>query len=132
MEMSATGHPIIDIVLPTFRMEPEETERFYPSKAKEIADKVIAEELDCVVYDDADAKAWSLNISDKIREKVTESLGKTRFKVVVQTTIGQLRDQGIRIASRCLWDPNTDNYASCNYSNPTLFCTVLVFALYTD
>lgn len=45
--------------------------RFYPSKAKEIADRVIAEELDGVVYDDADAKSWSLNISDKIREKVT-------------------------------------------------------------
>ena len=41
----------------------------------------------------------------------------TRFKIIVQTTIGQMRDQGIRIASRCLWDAATDNYASCSYSN---------------
>ena len=55
------------------------------------------------LFDDDDADA------DKLK--------KTRFKIVVQTTIGQMRDQGIRIASRCLWDPTTDNYASCSYTN---------------
>lgn len=109
--------------------------RFYPSKAKQIAERIISEELNGTVYEEEDAKNWSLNISDKVREAVCgqcivsftlhslfysiklESLGKSRFKIVVQTTIGQLRDQGIRIASRCLWDPNTDNYASVKYSN---------------
>mmetsp|Transcript_21901 Transcript_21901/g.36668 ORF Transcript_21901/g.36668 Transcript_21901/m.36668 type:complete len:133 (-) Transcript_21901:1032-1430(-) len=132
MEISG-GQPIIDIFLPTYRMEPEEIERFYPSQAKAIADGVIAEELDKVVYDEEDAKQWSINISDKIRESVTEQMGPTsRYKIVVQTTIGEMRDQGIRIASRCLWDPTTDNYASCSYTNETLFCSVLIFALYTD
>jgi len=124
--------PIIDIVLPTFRMEPEEEEKFYPSKAKIIADKVMEEELNGAVYDEEEAKNWSMNISDKVRELVNETLGKSRYKVVVQTVVGQKVDQGIRVASRCLWDPNTDNYASCSYSNASLFCTVLVFALYTD
>ena len=40
-----------------------------------------------------------------------------RYKVVIQTTIGQLRDQGIRVASRCLWDLSTDNYSAVNYTN---------------
>uniref|UniRef100_A0A7S3HL07 Dynein light chain n=1 Tax=Spumella elongata TaxID=89044 RepID=A0A7S3HL07_9STRA len=132
MEMS-NGHPIIDIFLPTFRMEPEEHERFFPSKGKAIADKIISDELNGAVYDEEDAKNWSINISDRVREAVTESMGpNSRYKVVVQTTIGQMRDQGIRIASRCLWDPTTDNYASCSFSNETLFCSCLVFALYTD
>lgn len=48
--------------------------RFYPSKAKEIADKIIEEELNGAVYDDADAKSWSVTISDKVREKVTGTL----------------------------------------------------------
>ncbi len=82
------GHPIIDIVLPTFRMEPEEHERlvklslfifetkssfktrFYPSKAKQIAERIISEELNGTVYEEEDAKNWSLNISDKVREAV--------------------------------------------------------------
>lgn len=37
--------PYIDIVLPTFRLEPDESERFYPSVAKSIADNVLVEEL---------------------------------------------------------------------------------------
>ncbi len=50
--------------------------RFYPSKAKEIADKIIEEELHGAVYDDTEAKAWSVIISDKVREKVTGRLMK--------------------------------------------------------
>ena len=55
-----------------------------------------------------------------------------RFKVVVQTVIGQMKDQGIRVASRCLWDTSTDNYACCEYKNQELFCNVMIFAMYTD
>lgn len=40
-----------------------------------------------------------------------------RYKVVIQTTIGQMCDQGIRVASRCLWDLTTDNYSAVNYTN---------------
>eukprot|EP01038_Epipyxis_sp_PR26KG_P007800 gene7800-10595_t len=131
--MDANGHPVIDIVLPTYRMEADEEERFYQSKAKAIGDKIIADELTNANYDEEEAKIWSLNISDKIREALHESLGKNqRYKIVVQTTIGQWRDQGIRVASRCLWNPDSDNYASCQFSNATLFCCVLIFALYTD
>ena len=44
--------------------------RFYPSKAKQIGERIIAEELNGTTYDEEDAKNWSLNISDKIREAV--------------------------------------------------------------
>lgn len=37
--------PYIDIVLPTFHLEPDESERLYPSVAKSIADNVLVEEL---------------------------------------------------------------------------------------
>lgn len=40
-----------------------------------------------------------------------------RYKVVVQTAIGEMKGQGIRVASRCLWDMETDNYVSCNWTN---------------
>ncbi len=122
-------------------------DRFYPSKAKAIADKIIADELTGVKYDEEDAKVNSMNISDKVREAVNgkftqvffivrilnftfaESLGKSRYKIVVQTTMGQVRDQGIRVASRCLWDPVTDNYASCSFANVSITLVVMVFLL---
>jgi hypothetical protein len=49
--------------------------------------------------------------------QIVVNLKLPRFKIVVQTVIGQMRDQGIRIASRCLWDTSTDNYASVQYKN---------------
>ena len=122
----------IDVVLPTYRIEPEENEKFYPSVAKAIGDKVLETELSGQTYDEEEARNWSLNISDSIRQQIQEKMNKTRFKIVVQTTIGQQSDQAIRVASRCLWDPSVDNYASCTYSNETIFANSLIFCLYTD
>jgi hypothetical protein len=53
---------------------------------------------------------------------VTESLVIPRYKIIVQTSIGQQRDQGIRIASRCLWDVSTDNYTTVSYTNVSVLC----------
>lgn len=150
-----TGQPVIDVVLPTFRLEPEEDERFYPSKAKAIAEQVMQEELHGMEYDEEESKNWGLNISDKVRElvqgnncmtcfyskricicmcvyyhfKFIASLGIPRFKIVVQTTVSQLRDQGIRVASRCLWNVSTDNYASASFKNVSFFLFVCIFCV---
>lgn len=51
------------------------------------------------------------------KEKVKE-IGAPRHKLVVQVTIGEVQGQGVRIASRCLWDVETDNHASAYYTNP--------------
>ena len=107
-------------------------EKQIEAQAKAIADKVIATELANQEYDEDDAKEWSVAISDKVREAVTANLNLPRYKIIVQTTIGQCNDQGISIASRCLWDTATDNYASTSFVNKALFCNVMIFALYTD
>lgn len=68
-------------------------------------------------YDDKQANELSVNISNRIRLKVTEDLHNTRYKVIVQTVIGKMNQQGFRFASRCLWNESTDNYVSTSYSN---------------
>lgn len=40
-----------------------------------------------------------------------------RFKVVVQVVLGEMREQGVWVASRCLWDSVTDNHASAAFTN---------------
>lgn len=55
-----------------------------------------------------------------------------RYKIVVQVTIGQMKDQGVRVASRCLWDTATDNYASVHLKNQSLWCSAMVFGVYTE
>ena len=40
-----------------------------------------------------------------------------RYKFVVQVILGENKSQGVRVASRCLWDPETDNYATFSFKN---------------
>ena len=130
------GAPIIDIFLPTFRVEPEEQDKFYPSVARDVAEKVVYSVVNAggeePEYDDKEAQDMSLDISDRVREEMTKVLKGSRYKIVVQTIVGQVADQGVRVASRCLWEPSTDNYAKYSYEGKSCFITVLIFALYTD
>ena len=81
------NQPVIEVFLPTYRTEPGESEkcvlmhtfmslitwkcRFYPSQARAIAETVVKAELDGQVYDESDARAWSVDIGNKVREAVT-------------------------------------------------------------
>ena len=48
-----------------------------------------------------------------------------RYKIIVQVTIGQMRDQGVRITSRSLWDTTTDNYATVSYQNQNIWASAM-------
>lgn len=64
--------------------------------------------------------------------QLTAGLAMASYKVVVQTVIGELGGQGVRVASKCLWDDKNDNFASYTYANHSLFCTGIVFGIYYE
>ena len=51
---------------------------------------------------------------------------------MVQSVVGQQKSQGVRVASRCLWDTEVDNFSTYTYTTDTLWATVMCFGLYTD
>ena len=114
--------------------------RFRPSKVKAICDAILAEEVgDSFVYTDAACKAKVKALTELIKSAVLAidpSTGLSswipRYKVVVQVTMGERKDQDVRVASRCLWNTETDNYASAAMENTTTWCSVVVFACYTE
>ncbi|CAM9140003.1 unnamed protein product [Ascophyllum nodosum] len=130
-EEQRRGPPVVEIVLPTYITKPSEDEKFYPSEVKAIAEKAVRGELQDKEYDVEEAKEWSLNIADMIREGI-KTLKVPRYKIVVQVTTGEMKDQGVRVASRCLWDTATDNYASVQFRNQSLWCSAMIFGLYTE
>ena len=77
-------------------------------------------------------ESLSKNIADKIKEKIKSTLNLPRYKLMTQVTIGQSKDQGVRITSRCLWDTTTDNYATASFQNQHIWASAIVFAFYTD
>lgn len=46
--------------------------------------------------------------------------------------LGELKGQGLRLASKSLWDPKFDNWASHTFTNENLFCTGIVFGIYFE
>ena len=52
------------------------------------------------------------------------------LQIVVEVVIGEQRGEGVRMGSRCLWDLDTDNYASDVYMNDSIFCCAAAFGIY--
>ena len=67
-------------------------------------------------YNHMEAEKLSIEISNKVRDSVKD-LDIPSYKIVVQTVIGELGGQGVRIASKSLWDDKNDNWASYTFSN---------------
>lgn len=55
-----------------------------------------------------------------------------RYKFVVDVTICEAKNQGFRVASRCLWDLTTDSCASASFKNSSLFAIGVVFGCYFE
>jgi len=98
----------------TWRLEPRENERFYPSKAKALIEEVILRNLKDKEYDHTTSKTMAESIAEQIKMAV-KGLNIPSYKIVVQTVIGEISGQGVRVASKCLWDEENDNWASYTY-----------------
>ncbi|CRH00011.1 dynein light chain type 2, putative [Plasmodium relictum] len=72
-----------------------------------------------------------ITLVDEI-EQFMKSYVNERYKVIVQGVIGENERQGIHIASKSLWNVETDNYVSAKYVNDSIFVTVMVFLLYNE
>ena len=67
-------------------------------------------------YNHKESEKLAIEISNKVRDNVKD-LNIPSYKIVVQTVIGEIGGQGIRIASKSLWDDKNDNWASYTFSN---------------
>ena len=75
------------------------------------------------------AAAWTKQLSDTVRDRLRD-LGKDRYKFIVQVTLGEQRTEGVHCGCRCLWDEDTDSYASSTFKNDELFCVVTAYWVY--
>lgn len=115
----------------TYKMEPDEGTRFYAPRVKEVASSVLESYLCDVCYDARRCSELSGELSALIKSRVKE-LGFSRYKLICLVSIGENTGQGVAIASRCLWNTATDNYASVTYRNRELFAVVTVYGLYLE
>ena len=89
----------------------------------------MSKHLDDQEYQSEHAAQWTRDIADQI--KVSLKNGEyLRYKFLVQVVIGEQRGEGIRMGCRCVWDADTDCYASESFKNDSLFCVATAYAVY--
>lgn len=137
MSMYARSHqseipnPMAPKIANTYKLGPDQDKRFRCKDVKDAIDSVLESQLKGLTYDADKCKSMVPAIADEIKDKV-KVLGFERFKLVCIVTIGQLNNQGIRVASRCLWDNENDRMATSSYCGNDLFATAAVFGVYRE
>ncbi len=76
--------------------------------------------LDKKVWRGEEEALWSVQIAEQVKARIKQEMRIPRYKIVVQAILGEMKDQGVRVASKCLWDADSDNYASYSYRNVRL------------
>ena len=96
---------------------------------KEAIHQILDETLAGKTYEVNKVADWSKDISDQIRTRIKD-MGYDRYKIVVEVVLGEQRGEGVRMGTRCLWDSDTDNFASDVFMNDSLFCCAAAFGIY--
>lgn len=96
---------------------------------KEIIQECLQEKLTGRQYEGEKCAEAARKLSETIRDRL-KALNYERYKFAVQVMIGERRDQGVRMGTRCFWDSNTDNQASATFFNDHIFCVATAYAVY--
>ncbi|KAJ3364487.1 Tctex1 domain-containing protein 3 [Allomyces arbusculus] len=113
----------------TYRVGPDRT--FPTAHARKLAAEILEKRLTKVNYAPETAAELTKVISAEIVAGL-KALNLDRYKYVADVTIGEFKGQGIRSASRALWDSTTDSFASATFKNASLFCVAVVFGVYFE
>lgn len=115
----------------TYRLEPEEEDKFQPARVQRVIRSVLSNFLQEEEYEAHKCATLSQSISDVLKGRVKD-MGFTRYKIVCTVIIGEKGSQSMECASRCLWSTNTDNCAISSYENKSLFAVGAVYGVYFE
>lgn len=115
----------------TYRLAPAEDEKFVACKVEKVVHGIIESFLEGETYEAKRCSHLAQNLTDVIKNRLKE-MHMPRYKIVCSVMIGQNADQCLRCSSRCLWNTDTDNYASATYKNNSLFAIANVYGLYFE
>ena len=115
----------------TYRMEPYANNRFGCGKVRETVKGILESYLSGEEYEKDKCPTLTRDISQMIKQRVRE-MNFERYKIVVTVVMGENTGQGCELASRFLWNTNTDNYEAITYKNKTLFAVASVYGVYYE
>ncbi|XP_067893632.1 dynein light chain Tctex-type 5-like [Heterodontus francisci] len=120
---------IINPLVPTWSSKPKD--HFPSAKAQKLIEEYLANNLTEMTYDSENCSHLIKEITEDIKI-IVKKLTPPRYKLICYTTMGRRESEGMLVASRCLWDPYTDDFVAFTYQNDFLFCVVTVFTIYYE
>lgn len=114
---------------PTYRLEPRAVFSV-PAVQRAVAEKLDAR-LGGFEYSPREASTLVRALSEEVKDRVKE-FRYERYRVVTVVTLGEVKDQDVRVASRCEWFTQCDTVVDYTWRSPHMFCNVLVFGVYLD
>ena len=115
----------------TYKMVPDEGTGFSVAKVRDAVAKLLEDECADLSYDQDISSKLTCILAERIKDKV-KGMGFVRHKLAVNLIVGQVGDQGIEVASRCCWNPSTDNYSCVSYKNKTMMVIALIYGIYYE
>ena len=112
----------------TYRLEPKN--RFPEGKVRTVI-KDALETLKSHQYSATHSPFLAKLLSSRLLENVKQ-LNIERYKVVCVVTIGSKESQGLRIASRCLWNAKFDTSVSACLESERFFAVGTVYGVYFE
>ncbi|MEE6495623.1 hypothetical protein FKM82_002099 [Ascaphus truei] len=106
-------------------------QRFPYGSVKDLIGEFLGEKLSDVSYEPSTCADLTKDLCEDIKRMV-KSVTPPRYKLICSITIGSKDRDDIVVTSQCLWDSHSDNVTSYSYQNHTLFCVVLVYAVYCE
>ena len=125
-----TNHYAVNNHENTYKLDPDL--RFSSCAVERITESVLIERLKDEKYDASCCKELSQEMAAKIMDKL-KALKIKRYKMVALVSIGSVSERpGMQFGSRCLWNEQTDSFASVKFTNGSLFAVAMVYGLYFE
>lgn len=115
----------------TYKMKPDDGKAFFAHRIRTEIFSVLEEYLHDVTYDATYCAHLCCELSLAIKNRVKQ-LNTPRHKIICNVFISQSSEQGMEVASRCLWDPSADSHACVTYQNNTLVAVGLVHGIFFE
>ncbi|KAF7255608.1 hypothetical protein EG68_07907 [Paragonimus skrjabini miyazakii] len=115
----------------SYVIRPQFDQKFRPSVVKAILNQILKDRLENEKYSAEESHNYCISIADEIKQTLKKTLTLSRYRYLVQVIIGEQRGQGVKVAYRCYWDSDTDNYAEASFMNDSIFCVASAFGVYS-
>ncbi|XP_005111590.1 tctex1 domain-containing protein 1-B [Aplysia californica] len=113
----------------TYQLEP--AKRFPYATVRSIIKESMENLLSEEQYRPDFCRDMSKTLSDTIKARV-KSLMIPRYKIICLVQIGELKAQGMRVGSRCLWDEANDTFSSHEFRNKSIYAVASVYGVYYE